>query len=523
MRARDRLILLAIQIAALGVVAGSDFPPSGFPLDDAWIHALAARTFVESGTLGIVPGLHGSGATSLLWALVLAVGSALGVYPPVFAFVVNSALYLLTGQLLLSLFDDERLGSTRALVSGTAFVIAPNFVWFVVSGMEATLTAMLSVAAVSTWFSSRQRRWTGVALGALSLTRPEGAALLLLLFAFRRPRSRREWLELGLVPALAVAIQCSLSLAKTGHLIPATLEGRRWMWIAPLEGMTPATRALVLADEWIDRISRFTLGAGEPYGVWIVFGFAAWGAMTIRNRPASRALAAWAVAHVAIYSVILPTFGHGGRYQPLVPALVLWLAAEGAWRVGDDLRVTLAPPALRWAASITGGLLLVAVAVFGPLRLLFAWRDAQGVAVKHVTDTEIGMAKALRRLPGDAVVASFDIGGIGFFSGRPILEIGGLSKSDVVPYMWSGRVGDYLLSHHADYVVVPRGLGGEDAGEPWNFGYRLGLFQDRRLELEPVVTLESPLELWRTGVLFTMHCAPRQTLYRIHVRGEARP
>ncbi len=525
MRISERLLLLSVQLAALGVVVGADFPPSGFPLDDAWIHALAARTFVESGTLGIVPGLHGAGATSLLWALVLSIGSALHAYPPVFALVVNGALYLLTGQLLLSLFRDESLGCSHRLISAAAFTLAPNFVWFVVSGMEATLTAMLSVAAISTWFSSNAKRrpWSGVALGALALTRPEGVALLPLLAVLRRPRSRREALELALVPTLAVAAQCAISLAKTGHLTPATLEGRRWMWLAPLEGMTPLTRALVLLDEWVDRLARFTLGLGEPYGIWVLFGFAAWGGVSILKRPGSRALAAWAFTHVAIYAVILPTFGHGGRYQPLVPALAIWLAAEGAWAFGADLRSLVAFPRLRRAAALATALPLAAIALLGPLRLLVSWKDAQRVAVKHVTDTELGMARALAGLPKDAIVASFDIGGIGYFSGRPILEIGGLSKSDIVPYMWSGKVGDYLLAHRADYVVIPIGLGGEKAQEPWNFGYRLGLFQDPRFALEPLLTLESPLEMWRTGLLFTMHCAPRQTLYRIQPRAEERP
>jgi hypothetical protein len=524
MRTKERLIVLAGNLAALAVVVGSEFPPSGFPLDDAWIHALAARTFVESGTLGIVPGLHGAGATSLLFALVLSVGSALGVDPPLFALAVNTAFYLATGQLLLNLLYDERLTAAHRVIATLAFTTAPNFVWFVVSGMEATLTALLSVAAVATWFSKSpaSRKWTGVSLGALASTRPEGLALLPLLAVLKRPGTRREWLELGFAPFVAVTIASAISLAKTGHLTPATLEGRRWMWTAPLEGMTPLTRALLLVDDWIDRLARFTVGLGEPYAFWVVLGFALWGGVSISRRPASRALAAWALGHVAIYAVVLPTFGHGGRYQPLVPALTTWLALEGVWRIGQDLSSLLAARLARRVALAVAGSALAAAFLFGPVRLLFAWRDAQRLAVKHVTDTEVGMAKALDRLPRGAVVASFDIGGIGYFSKRPILEIGGLSKNDIVPYLWSGTVGDYLLAHHVDYVVVPLGLGGENAQEPWNFGYRLGLFQDPRFDLEPIVTLESALEAWRTGLLFTMHCAPRQTLYRIRPKAEAR-
>ena len=132
------------------------------------------------------------------------------------------------------------------------------------------------------------------------------------------------------------------------------------------------------------------------------------------------------------------------------------------------------------------------------------------------------MGRYLRRLPPDAIIASFDIGGIGYFSERRIVELGGLTNDELVPALWTGNIGAYLERKKVGYLVMPLGLGGSPAEEPWNFEYRLGLTASPRPALTSLYTLESPLTLWRRGISTTMHCAPRQVLYRV-AYGEVTP
>ena len=44
----------------------------GFPLDDAWIHAVYVRAFASGQGLSYNPGIPATGETSPLWAMVLA-------------------------------------------------------------------------------------------------------------------------------------------------------------------------------------------------------------------------------------------------------------------------------------------------------------------------------------------------------------------------------------------------------------------------------------------------------------------
>ena len=516
---RLALVCLAAQLAAWAVIASADWPPSGYPLDDAWIHELAARNLVEHGVLGVNPHVYGSGATSPIWALTLSLGALLRITPPWFSNGLNLLLLLLTGQLVLRLLVNDGLPASKALPLAVAFGCAPNYVWFALSGMEATFVSFLSVAAVAAWFSpnSRTRLLAGVAAAALCLARPEGALIVPLLLILRRPGSRAEWLSCLLVPASAVSLNAVLNLWWTGQLLPSTFAGRRWLWLTPLEGIGLVGRGELLVLDWLTRLGEFTLGTRTAWLIWISVGVAALGLRTISG-PGMRALMAWTVVWFGVYAAVLPTFGHGGRYQPLVPSLFLLLCCAGAIRLADS-----------WRALVTGDrrfvngaltVLAVLLTAIGPGMALLVWRDGHSSAVRHVNDTEAAMGVQLRALPPDVRIASFDIGGIGYFSGRPIIEIGGLTDPRVVPYLREGRIADYLKSERVNYLVLPLGYT-NTRPDPWNFYFRLGLDQAPDLGLEPVKRDTSELMLWRRGLRTTLHSSPVQALYRVNAEPQA--
>jgi hypothetical protein len=518
-----RLVLGLAQLLALGIVAAGDFPPSGYPLDDAWIHQLAARTLVRTGTLGIDPAVYGSGASSLLWALVLAAGEALHLPPPGFSFAINTLLFLLSGQVLLALLLADGVPRGRALIMAVAFGVAPNFVWFTLSGMEAMLLVASSLLTLWAWLgdSTGQRRLAGVFLLLVATTRPEGLALAALLVLLRRPRGRAEWVSLAAPSAIGMGTAAAISLVRGAPLLPATLGGRRWMWLGPLEGLSGLDRAGLLLLQWLDRLAELTVGTSAPWVGWLVAGVFFIGVSAGVRGTRQRGLVGWTALHLSVYLCLLPAFGHAGRYQPLVPPLFLMFAAAGALELG---RLS----SLRWAVlrgtwpSRIGLAALVACLVVGPGSVLLVWQRGHADSVWHVHHTEVEMGRHLRHLPADARIASFDIGGIGYFSERKIIELGGLTSDDIVPALWAGTVGARLEQAKVNYLVMPLGLGGVPAEEPWNFQYRLGLTASPRVGLTPLFTLESPLALWRRGIKTTMHSAPRQVLYRV-AYGEAAP
>ena len=199
-----RIALAALQLVTAAVFLGPFLfggRTRGFPLDDAWIHQVVARTFAETGTLGYVPGAYGTGATSYLWAALLAIGQKIGADPVVFTGVLGLAGSLGVGQALLSLVrgqgDGELAPSDLAAVALAC--AGGDLTWFAFSGMEASFVAAAGLAAIAAA--------TGPALGA----KAEGhgarrAALLAGAFAGVAALTRPDFVPLGgIVAALVFA------------------------------------------------------------------------------------------------------------------------------------------------------------------------------------------------------------------------------------------------------------------------------------------------------------------------------
>lgn len=506
--------LLAVQIAALLVLAYDALPLTGFPLDDAWIHQVVARNFAETGVLGFDPLRHGSGATSYLWALLLSLQyTILPIGPVLFTVVLAGICHLAAGQLLLALLRNDGFDARSGFGLAALFGIAGNSVWFVFSGMEASLLIFLTVAAVHSWRS--RRPWlAGIALAAAFLTRPEAILLGPLLFGldlfFPRGQRLRTAAQLLLPPMLAAVAYAAINYANTGTVSPATLDGRRWLWLQPLEGQSRLEQAAWMLWQWAARLSDYTLGSEAPHVVWISLGLAAGGVVGLLRRTAMCALAlvAWTLVHLAVYALTMPSPGHGGRYQPLVPGLFLLLAALGAMDLFG------AALGRRRGAAVLAGCIPFAVA---SILCLLGWSRDHALAVAHVDRTEVGMGRVIAMLPADARVASYDVGGIGFAAGRRVEDLGGLSDPAVAALLREGTVWRWLRARGITHVVLPLAYD-DGAQDPMNFGERLGLFRNRAIELELERELISPVALWVPGINATWNSAPRQVLYRVRFR-----
>jgi hypothetical protein len=416
--------------------------------------------------------------------------------------------------LLLTLLLRDGLPAAPATAAAALGALSGNHVWFVFSGMEATLLVALSLAVLESWTrptrSSASAFTTGGLLALAFLTRPEAGALALLVVATTRYVGR-PWSH-SIRTTLPVALVASLYAAVT-RSGPTTLSGRRWMWLADGEGADQSLLALRLLERWAERLARFVLGTESPAVFWIVFGFALLGIVlaVVRGCRSLQLLVSWAALHLATYAVLMPTEGHGGRYQPLTcllfPALallgltaVLTTLLEQVRSVGNPKRVAV-------------GVASVALAI-PALVTLDEWGGLHASAVRHVNDTEVKMGLLLRRVPGGVQVASFDVGGIAYFSRRPLLDLGALFDPAILAFVSRGETDQLLTREGIDYVVVPMGYSNEFP-DPWNFKKRLGLGASGTLSLKPVLEYGSDLEVWRAGLEATLHCSPRQVLFEV--------
>jgi ankyrin repeat protein len=527
-------VLALLQLVALLWFA----IPTGLPLDDAWIHQVVARTFAESGTLGYAPGEHGAAATSYLWAALLAVNFKwLHTSPVRWAFALNVIAQLTTGQLLFALLARRKEGAEGELGSSILAFAATllactsaNVLWFAHSGMESSLFVALSVTAV--WAvtapaaTPRLSLIGGIAGALVALTRPEGAPVcgLLLAYALYRRQNAQErlrrFLALAVPATVAGILYVGSNLAKTGHATPTTLEGRRWLWFESTAGLNSLDRASDFVDVWVERLGSYTFDASSA-AMWMSLALAAYGAVVIVRSSGDgiRVLLAWGALHTAAYVFLLPTPGHGGRYQPFVP--LLYAACVGVGTASVVRQVV--PTILRVGPRVATAVSLAAILPWLGLGLTSTakLRAAHALAVAHIEATEIDTGRFIDTLPPGGAVASFDIGGIGWATRRPILDAGGLSDPRTASLLEQGRIWEQLKRRDVRWVVLPEG-GERVLPVVDHFVSRLHL-DNPAVRLTRIHEIETPFERWAPAIVATWNAAPKQVVYRIEYTEDAGP
>lgn len=533
---RARLALAALQLASSVVFLGPFLfggRPRGFPLDDAWIHQVVARTFAETGTLGYVPGAYGTGATSYLWAAILACGQKVGADPVVFTGLLGLVGALGTGQALLSLVTDGR-GRSEPLLGdrfaptwggdGAAAVALAcaggDLTWFAFSGMEASFVtaAGLGALALATGpgLSARKGALAGALAGVAALTRPDFVPLggIVAAIVLARRRSLRE-AALAVAPwALACLLYFGSNALFAGTPMPATMRGRRWLWIDSVQGNASTTSlAMDFFFAWAYRLRQFTLGLESNAALWAAVGLAAGGLVNAarERRLGLLACVGFAAFHAAVFAIVLPVPGHGGRYQPLVPVLFVLFAVLGTFDLARAI-ASRAPPELGLTRMLPFAGLAMWLACLG--NAFWEWRLANRDAVTHIEKAEMAAGRAVAALPSDAVVASFDVGAIGWVSRRKLLDLGALTTPKVMDALEHDAVVDLLRREGVTHLVLPAG---EQADFPdlSNFGFRLRLTSHPEIALTTLSEHFSDHDTWIRGVWYVQNATFRQRVSKV--------
>jgi len=190
------------------------------PLDDAWIHLVYARNLARYGRFSYNGNQPEAGATSPLWAMVLA---------PAFAFGWDCILYAKLAGILFAAATAyvvyELLSAYAppwwALFGAAAVSVEPNLSFYKVSGMDTTLFLFLLILS---WYFFLRRRFgfCGAATGIAVLARPEGL-ITLGFFALAIVFTERNIKALArfILPALLIPTPWFLyCLSLTGNIFP---------------------------------------------------------------------------------------------------------------------------------------------------------------------------------------------------------------------------------------------------------------------------------------------------------------
>jgi MFS family permease len=483
----QHIVIVALFFASTAIFVLSEVTNGGlgFPFDDSWIFAQYARNLAEGHGFCFNIGEPSNGFTSFLWLLLVALGYKLtgGFVVPMKVMGVAFGLgsVLMAYAVILTLTSDER----RALWGSALTALFPLLIVHSLAGMEGSL--FVFTALLGLWAHLRRRDqpsqswlWEGVLWGLAVWARPENLLLWLLTTVdkLRVCRQRGQ----NLLTALRWLVVQSIVVA--GFLLPWV--SLNWQITGTPYPCTYLAKVLpvrkVFYEYWgVGRGVIYALSVGLVYwlGYLVVLfptfmAFLLWEALRQRSLLLPhRWLFAVALSFVGVQVVQFPFmpyihWGYYGRY--LLPTYLL---------AGHALLCSL--PFRRWAWVLGLAGILVGGGVILP---------EYAARVKETHDLHIVFGQWLRQnTPIGSVVATHDIGAIGFFSQRRIFDTQGLIHVDIalqlprlhrdayamLEAMKKRRV-SYLAAHERFFLVAER----PDLFEPLKCGWGWNLNGDIR-------------------------------------------
>lgn len=445
------ILLALIATGAFLLIAQVRAGAAGFPLDDAWIHQTYARNLALRGEFAFVPGQPSAGSTSPLWTLLLVPGYWLGLAPFIWTWIIGTlslvgaaaAAYALARQL----FPEARSGPVPVLA---ALAVAGEWhmVWTAASGMETGLFAagVLTLLTVAVRWGAKPptpaRAFAGgLGIGALALARPEGVlvsgiiGLALLIALWRRWRELAvQSVLLGAGIAVVLTPYIALNLHLSGTPFPNTFYAKQQEY------------GILYTLPVVVRFFRLwpTLLAG-PLALLVLA--LPWALPDPRRKPQRWLPLVWVAGTWVLYAWRLPVNYQHGRYLiPIIPPLLvygtgglhkLWRTATHGWR---------------WVLTRAWG--IAAAGVLVAFLWLGANTFAQDIAVINGEMVDAAHWIAAHTAPDD-LIAAHDIGALGYFAQRSLLDLAGLVSPEVIPFIRDEtQLIGWMRDRRAAYLVT---------------------------------------------------------------------
>jgi hypothetical protein len=475
----------------------------GFPLDDAWIHAVYAREVARSGSLAYNPGIPATGETSPLWAILIASAHRFSsdatstvALTKVLGFVLHVASAALLGLAL-------RRTSALLLVAGTSVALVtfhPDLMAASVSGMEVPLATFIIAGVVAATLGNAT--WWIAALGALAVVgRPETAVVALLfplLFAIRGRNGLRLAAAAAIGILLSIAAVTIRNYSVSGMYLPATFHakvdvaapfGLKWQTAGfhGLLGELPLVHPLLLLVATgivsIVLVARPTTTTAARIGAALYLS----------------GLAFCAVSFALVHPIDRVAFYHQRYVLPAVFGMVAGLPL-----VAGDILQRRSGTVFR-AGYAAVALMLACVLIYSsPARYHRLSNDA-----RNIDDIQVALGRSLASVPATESVWVVDAGASRFFGGPFVVDLIGLNTPEIQgpdPYT-------FLAAHRPRYLERVDGWLEIESDHP------LGP-ASRTFETSLPYTVTGDVRMRRHELLT---CAPSGAVGRVAIRGRLFP
>jgi arabinofuranosyltransferase len=433
------LIMLESLSAVLYLGTAEQF---GFPLDDAWIHQTYARNLGLHGLMAFSPDEPSTGSTSPGWTTLLAAGYLLGVPFFHWAYIWGGLFAIASAFTAARLSQSYFGGYKRAAIVAIICIIEWHLAWAALSGMEISLFTFLTLLILLSLHHNLSPILIGLLIGLTFLVRPEGivfAFIYGLKLLFTNRGNLRQFLTtigaFAVIFLIVISPWVIFNLVYNGRPFPSTISSKFMQYGYPWSLWNSLKYLLKVFIYFLDG-PLMLLMPGAVIAIYSAF----------RQRKTNLYYpVAWLLILIGLYAVALPAIYHHGRYlMPLIPIIVIFGIA-GFFNILEKLskKSPLAPGA--WL--VFGGMVLA---------LWINGASTFALQIRLLTESHMQAARWVdANAPRDAIIATHDIGIIGYVTQRQIVDLAGLVTPEIIPIMNDQyKLASFVRERHVTYLVV---------------------------------------------------------------------
>jgi hypothetical protein len=428
------LLVCAVLLSLLGWWLGRQSTEgSGFPLDDAWIHQTYARSLERGGGWSFTPGVPSAGATAPLWVLLLVPGYWFGFSPFTWIAILAVIQLWAVGALGMRAWRLMDLGEGWwGWLAGILLILEWHLIWAALSGMETLLYGLIALSVICLLLRITRKAspqlWLWFVLGAIVggsvWIRPEAVTLLgpigfVALLNAEKPMPQR-------LRHLAIAFLGFLVLFAAYLLFNQWLAGSWWPnTFYAKQAEYEVLQTIPLLTRLLNQFSPLMAGVLAA----LIPGFIANIYFSIKQRSwVALSGTLWVLGHIGMYAYRLPVIYQHGRYViPVVPLFVL-LGFAGFYQIIN----LISNQRIQWIISrVWGGVITGVLVLFWFLGMQSYLDDVSMIDGEMVLTASWLEANTSE----EELIAAHDIGAIGYFTQRSILDLAGLVSPDVIPFI----------------------------------------------------------------------------------------
>lgn len=430
-----------------------------FPLDDSWIHLTFARNIAEYFSFSFFKNeLVTAGSTSPLYTLILAAGFLITSNEMILSYVLGVLFFVLASFYFYKLnLIDNRKEYVICMLFSLVFISDYWINFISLSGMETTLFIFLLILGAYLYKTDRIIP-LGIVMGLILWTRPDGIAFIAAVifdiiynrYFIKNGSGKLKYTTKELFTSAAIffilaGLYAGMNLYLSGTILPNTYKAKVYT------NIDIDKRILFLKNVW----GYFTEETYIMLMPGLILSVLFFVKNILKRQHSVNSLYFFIIIFfLFIHAMKMPAFARYGRYlMPLIPFFII-ISLTGY----KDLLKIISGYLKRIPVFKYLVFLVLAAIVLSKLYYFFLYKDYLAAEDKYIYERQVKTARWLKENTEiKDIIAVHDIGAIGFYSDRKIVDVAGLITPELGEHLndenYSEFMTEYMESKGVTYTA----------------------------------------------------------------------